>query len=102
MTSVLWNGPGDYDRFVSVDKTEMQTIVDHYADPDAAAWGRDDTFYYLVNDEKRVLTPLRMPSLAFGGQWNDEVPYGKEEVPCRFSLAVISEYRLEKDWRKRY
>ena len=98
MLSLLWQEPGGYDRFVRVDEREMQSIVEHYGDPPAAAWGGGDGYhYYLVCDEKRILTPLIMPSLAFGGQWNGCPPYG-EETACRFSLTTLSEYRLEMDW----
>ena len=99
MLCVSWNGPGGYDRFVRVDEREMQAIIDHYGNPDVAAWGwGDGNHYYLVCDEKRILTPLKMPSLAFGGQWNGYPPYG-EETPCHFSLDTLSEYRMEMDWQ---
>ena len=99
MLCVSWNGLGGYNRFIRVDEKEMQTIVNHYNNPDAVAWGwGDGNYYYLVNDEKRVITPLKMPSLAFGGQWNGYPPYG-EETTCHFSLDTLSEYHLEMDWR---
>ena len=99
MLCVSWRGPGGYDRFIRVDEKEMQAIVDHYGNPDAAAWGwGDGNHFYLVNDEKRVLTPLKMPSLAFGGQWNGDPPYG-DETASHFSLCTLSEYRLEMDWQ---
>ena len=99
MLCVSWHGPGSYDRFIRVDEKEMQAIMDHYDDPEAAAWGwGDGNHYYLVNDEKRVLTPLKKPSLAFGGMWNGYPPYG-DETDCHFSLDTLPEYRLEPDWR---
>jgi len=99
MLCVSWHGPGGYDRFIRVDEIEMQAIVSHFHNPNAVAWGWDEgDHYYLVNDEKRVITPLKMPSLAFGGQWNGYPPYG-EETTCHFSLDVLSEYRLEMDWQ---
>ena len=99
MLCFTWNGPGGYDCFVRVNEKEMQAIVDHYGNPDAAAWGwGDGNHFYLVHDEKRVLTPLLMPSLAFGGQWNGYPPYDKRTT-CHFSLDTLDEYRLEMDWR---
>ena len=77
MQCVSWHGPGGYDRFIRVD---------------------DGNHYYLVNDKKRVLNPLKMPSLAFGGMWNGYPPYG-DETDCHFSLDTLPEYRLEPDWR---
>ena len=98
MRYFLWNGPGEYDRFVRVDEKEMKAIVDHYGNPRAVGfdWG-DGNYFYLVNDEKRVVTPLLMPSLAFGGQWNSDSPYGGE-ITCHFSLDTLDEYRLDMDW----
>lgn len=99
MQCVFWHGPGDYDHFIRVDEEEMQAIVDHYSNPNAVAWGwGHGDHYYLVNDEKRVITPLKMPSLAFGGQWNGYPPYG-EETTSYFSLDTLPEYRLEMNWR---
>lgn len=99
MLCVSWHGPGGYDRFIRVDENEMQEIVNHYNDPEAAAWGGHDGYhYYLLCDEKRILTPLKMPSLAFGGMWNGYPPYG-DETACYFTLDKLLEYRLEKDWR---
>lgn len=99
MFCVFWHGPGGYDRFIRVDEREMQEIVNHYADPEAAAWGdRDGYHYYLLCDEKRILTPLKRPSLAFSGLWNGYPPYG-DETACYFALDKLSEYRLEKDWQ---
>ena len=99
MLCLSWHGPGEYDRFLRVDEKEMQAIVDRYGAPDAAAWGCGDaTYWYLLCDEKRVLTPLKMPALAFGGQWNNDPPYGGETT-CRFSMDTLSDYRLEPDWK---
>ena len=99
MLCVSWNGLAGYDRFIRVDKKEMQVIIDHYGRPDVAAWGwGDGYYYYLICDEKRILTPLKMGALAFGGQWNGYPPYGKETT-CHFSLDTLPEYRLEMDWQ---
>ena len=99
MQCFSWNGLGGYDRFLKVDESERQAIIGHYGTPEAAGWGWGDGFYfYLLCDEKRVITPLKMPSLAFGGQYNGDSPYG-EETSCRFSLKTISEYRLEMNWQ---
>ena len=38
MLCVSWHGPGGYDRFIQVDEKEMQAIMDHYDDPEAATW----------------------------------------------------------------
>ena len=67
MFCVSWHGPGGYDRFICVDESEMQVIVNHYGDPEAAAWGRSGHYYYLLCDEKRILTPLKRPALARKG-----------------------------------
>ena len=98
MRCCTWDGLGGYDYLLCVDEKEMQAIVEHFATPDAAGrqWG--DEFYYLLCDEKRILTPLPFLALAFGGQYNGYPPYGGKAF-CHFSLDTIAEYRLEMDWK---
>ena len=99
MLCFSWHGPGGYDRFIRVDEKEMQAIVNHYHNPDAVAWGwGDGNHYYLVNDEKRVITPLKMAALAFGGQWDGYPPYGGK-TSSHFSLDTLPEYHLDIDWK---
>lgn len=98
MLSRRWVGPGDYDRLVEVNETEKDAIVNHYKSADALGKGFDDgTYFYLVNDAKRVVTPLPFLALAFGGQWNDELPY-EEVTSSNFSLQTLQEYRLDLQW----
>ena len=98
MKCYTWDGIGGYDRFLCVDENEVQEIINHYANPNAAGKKWVNGYYYLLCDEKRILTPLPFLALAFGGQYNGYPPYG-EKTTCHFSLDTISEYRLEMDWK---
>ncbi len=99
MIAYSWNGLGGYDHFVKVDAVERDAIAAHFDRPDAKGWGwGDGSYFYLVSDEKRVVTPLLMPSLAFSGQWNGYPPYG-EKTTTLFSMDTLSEYRLEMNWQ---
>lgn len=99
MIAYSWNGLGGYDRFVKVDAMERDAITAHFDCPGAQGWGWGDGFYfYLVSDEKYVVTPLLKPSLAFSGQWNGYPPYG-DITTTHFSIDTLSEYRLEMDWQ---
>lgn len=97
MKCYTWNGVGGYDCFLCVNEAEMRAIEDHYVTTDAVGKGWGDGYYYLLCDEKRILTPLPFLSLAFGGQYNGDWPYGEEKT-CYFSLDTINEYRLETNW----
>ena len=99
MVSYLWKyGSFGYDHLIGTSPETASAIADHFHA--SASLGRELGGYYwfLISDKHRVVTPLTILALAFGGQYNDDPPYGNED-PCHFSLDNISEYRLELDWR---
>ena len=97
MKCYTWDGLGGYDHFIGVDEAEMRAIVSYYATEKAEGKKLGGDFFYLLCDEKRVITPLPFLALAFGGQYNEYRPYGKETT-CHFSMSTMNEYRLELDW----
>ena len=98
MKCYTWDGLGGYDGLLCVNEKEVRAIISHYGTPDAAGKEWEEGYFYLLCDKKRILTPLPFLALAFGGQYNGDLPYGGETA-CHFSLDTISEYRLETDWK---
>ena len=89
------DGIGDYDIFCETDETEMQDIVRHSNNTMAKSVCYEDegkkVFFYLLNTNKKTITPLSKLSHAFGGQYNAWIPVGCEYTNFVFNLT---EYEL--------
>ena len=85
---------GDYDVFLITNKKESEIIVNHFNSESAKGCKSNtkDEWYYFLNIKKRTITPMPELSLAFGGQYNDESPYGRELVSFDFN---INEFYLQ-------
>lgn len=85
---------GNYDVFLIANKKETEDIVRHFATEYARGCKSkvDDEWYYFLNTNDMTITPMPILSLAFGGQYNGDLPFGKELV--QFNLRV-EDYALQ-------
>ena len=76
------DGVGDYDIFCETNEEEKQIIVKHFNNVMAeSVYFEDESqkkFFYLLNINKKTITPLSKLSYAFGGQYNAWAPVGYE------------------------
>lgn len=90
-----WNnkGVGDFDIFVMMCEDEKNAIVAHYntAKAEGVSFFDEEKYFYFINTKKRTITPMPMLSLAFGGQYNDSLPYGSQIKDFKLD---ITEYAL--------
>ncbi len=90
-----WNNRavGDFDLFVFLSKDEMKELVTHYNTESAKSATFDDiVFYYLINSPNKTITPLPLLAFAFGGQYNDSLPFGDE---IDGFILDLSKYKLK-------
>ena len=83
---------GDFDVFLVANKIDTETIVQHFATKSAKGCKSNiaDEWYYFVNTKNKTITPMPMLSLAFGCQYNEEIPYGKEMPQFSFKIEEYS------------
>ena len=83
---------GDYDVFLMADKKETENIVEHFATENAKSCKSniDNEWYYLLNVNNKTITPIPILSLVFGGQYNEDLPYGKELIKFNFEVKDYS------------
>ena len=93
---------GDYDIFFIADKEETETIVHCFSTESARGCKSNisDEWYYFLNTKNKTIVPMPMLSLAFGGQYNDDSPYGKELVEFDLMNEIIH-YQLADFFKKR-
>ncbi len=88
------DGVGDYDIFCETNETEKQAIVKHFNNAMAESVCFEDKkqkkFFYLLNINKKTITPLSKLSYAFGGQYNVWAPVGYEYENFIFNLNEYS------------
>lgn len=78
----------DADLFIKFDEQEIRDLNKIF--PDASAFCAEcDGYYGFVNMEKKTFTPLRTPSLAFGGGYNGYPPYGEELVGMEIVFSEL-------------
>lgn len=85
-----WNNKiiGDYDLFAVLDKREVQSLVQLFHTNAAISSSLDgEEFYYFLNSENQTITPMPMLSLAFGGQYNSNLPYGCEITDIELDIS---------------
>ena len=85
---------GDYDIFCETNEEEKQIIVKHFNNVMAeSVYFEDESqkkFFYLLNTNKKTITPLSKLSHAFGGQYNAWGPIGYEYENFIFNLNEYS------------
>ena len=95
MKFLEWNNKyvGDFDIFAIMNEKEKNIIMEHYHTTKAEGIGLsgEDRYFYFINSINKTLTPMPMLSLAFGGQYNDYIPYGNEIANFNFN---INDYKL--------
>ena len=69
----------DADLFIRFEEKEIRDLETVFPGVSSAC-AEINGYYGFVNTEKKTFTPLRKPSLAFGGGYNGYLPYG-EEIP---------------------
>ena len=68
---------GDYDVFAILDSEEYGQVLSRFGS-EAKTASRAGEAFYLMNTARKTITPLPFLALAFGGQYNNEPPFGKE------------------------
>lgn len=83
---------GDYDFFAILNEREKTQLVMHHRTPlaESASFG-DEKYYYLVDSNRKIITPIHSLAYIFGGQYNDNPPYGTEVFNFNFN---ITDYKL--------
>lgn len=83
---------GDFDIFAVLCKSETNALVYYYNTKQAegVSFSDDDKYFYFLNKEKKIITPMPNLSLAFGGQYNDCAPYGDEIANFSFNMEEYS------------
>lgn len=84
---------GPFDLLAAFKTSEVNRLVDLFGEEmrEAASYG-DEAFYFIDLNE-RVIIPMKILAYAFGGQYNDDLPYGKEDKAFIFHA---NEYRAGK------
>ena len=85
---------GDFDIFAIVSNEEKNMIVSHFGTNEAEgiSFPEKEDYFYFLNTKDRIITPMPMLSLAFGGMYNEESPYGNEIKNLCFD---ITKYKLK-------
>ena len=90
-----WNNKmiGNFDIFAEMNEIEKDIIVSHYntLSAESVSIPETDKYYYFISSTGKIITPLPMLSLAFGGMYNGYPPYGEEITDFKFD---ITEYEL--------
>ncbi len=90
-----WNNKkvSEADLFVKLDKEELNNLSGLFPEICNACVDFDG-YYVFINSKKQTITPLRKPSLAFGGMYNNHPPYGKElnETTVTFKDLTWQQY----------
>jgi len=90
-----WNNGsvGDYDIFAIMCENEKNAIVTHYntKKAESISFPEGDKYFYFINTKRKTITPMPLLSLAFGGQYNDCLPYDYEIGDFKFNVI---EYEL--------
>ena len=84
---------GDFDVFIVADKRESDVIINHFATENAKGCKAHTAgeWYYFVNTQNKTITPMPILALAFGGQYNGDLPFGKK---IQF-IFNVDEYSLK-------
>lgn len=84
---------GPFDLLAAFKTSEVNRLVDLFGEEmrEAASYG-DEAFYFIDLSE-RVIIPMKILAYAFGGQYNDDLPYGKE---VKGFIFHANEYRAGK------
>ncbi len=84
---------GKFDIFAILNTDEKNQLVTYYKTKSAesAVLIEENKYFYFINSKKKTITPMPMLSLAFGGQYNGEPPYGEEVIDFEFDYK---DYKL--------
>ena len=79
----------DADLFVAFSEEEMAEMKALF--PKAAEYCcKLDDYYGFVDTKHKVFIPLNNPSMAFGGQYGEEPPYGAELNDCQVDFKELT------------
>jgi len=81
---------GNYDLLLVCDETENEKIKAYFNLENIRIANMDDCFYYFLEQDKMIITPMPFLSLAFGGQYNDDTPIGDEVKDFNFEVENYS------------
>ena len=83
---------GDYDIFLVAQKNDTERIVQHFGTELARGCKSNiaEEWYYFLNTKDKIITPMPLLSFAFGGQYNDSLPFGKEIIQFSFNIEEYS------------
>ena len=77
------------DLFVAFDEEEMSRIKALFPEVEDCCYELG-VYYGFVDTKRKVFIPLRIPSLVFGGQYNDDSPYGEELRECKIDFKELA------------
>ena len=92
----------DADLFVCLDESEMEQLATRFPQARLSCFCYNG-YYGFVDTKQNTFTPMRKPSFAFGGMY-DEAPFGPELADAGIDLATIGWSpctKLERDQVKR-
>ncbi|MBQ7914785.1 MAG: GIY-YIG nuclease family protein [Clostridia bacterium] len=101
-----WGWLSEFNILCEVTEEEKQHIVLHFNDKraESVSLKEDDklTYYYLVNSESKMLTPLPKLAYAFGGQYNADSPVGEEYKNFSLNLHDFDLFLIDESNNKLY
>ena len=69
---------GNYNVLAAFKISETEHLVSLFGEEMRQAARRDDEIFFFLDTAGRNITPMKVLAYAFGGQYNDDPPYGKQ------------------------
>ena len=79
----------DADLFVAFSEEEMAEMKSLFPEAAECCCKLDD-YYGFVDTKRKLFIPLNNPSMAFGGQYGEEPPYGAELNDCQVDFKKLT------------
>ena len=79
----------DADLFVAFDDDEMAEMKSLFSEAAERCCKLDD-YYGFVDTKRKVFIQLNNPSMAFGGQYGEDPPYGAEFNDCQVDFKELT------------
>lgn len=89
------------DYFIQLTPEEIQELEKHFPDIGSKCFQLSGYYYGFVDTRRKVFIPLKKPTYAFGGCYNDYPPYREAEEDLTIDLTELAwQEDVEIDLRK--